>query len=488
MYTSKMSLPIRICTFKIDHFFDMKSLTTPAPMLNAIVAAWTNVSPALNISWIETSGQGRLKDPDTRSYDGCIGSIQRNESDFLPFMTTHSDLGIHVRPWVIMFADKPLIGTMYNKTSKHGTATRVLDFLDAYSHTHWLLTVILMLVLSLLFFMRIKRKKKVNIMTAVIKTIDMVIACGIKQHTACTNVPSCQVSSAIYTLMTLLSYFSGYFLMSMIKTEMVALEAPATYDTYQDLLDHDVIPMWYTEYNQHETFQFAKKGSLERKIWDRVVERGIDQSLFSVQKLLNADPALLASRLLKITDRRAVSLFRSLGTKIGVANACALMRQNGLRPDSNCYYRSDPQAEEEIQVMPGSLLTSDHVRRHVHAAVTRKVEMGLLLTEVWKLGSFIISRDGHVTEVEECIANVVIMPEHELIAVPLYHYRDLLMLAGLFLMLSVIFLYSEMGIQRRKKMIEKQEDKLWKIRISMNQQMAVAGQNVWKICSIRPQR
>lgn len=483
-----MAFPIRICVPKVDNLINMKSTENPEPLINRLIHAWINMRPQLNVTWISSNTPGTLRDPATNSYDGCIGSMQRNESDFLPIMTVYDDLGSNVRTWVTMFADTAMIGSMYTKKSlSHGKATRVLDFLDAYSFTLWMLTGLLMLILSLFFLFdiriwkRMKMKKLMGCRTAVTKTLDMALGCVLKQHSICANIKLRPMTTGIYLLMNLLGFYTGYFLTSMIKTDMIALDPPATYDTYQDLIDNDTIPLWLDEFSTHSSFEFAEVGSNERKIWDRAIERGLNHSMVSAQKVMASDPGILIDKLFLVADRRAAFLARLVSMTVTVTNTCGLLRQNNLRPGVNGYYRTDPTAQEQLRVMPGSLLTDERVRRHVSSAINRKAEMGILLTEIWQPFSYVVaSPTGHVVEVEECISNVVVMPEHAIQAVLLHYYRDLLMLMACCICLSIIVMFVEKEIGKIQKARESEKD-LWKERLTMNQHVAAGGQSAWNV-------
>jgi hypothetical protein len=262
------------------------------------------------------------------------------------------------------------------------------------------------------------------------------------------------MSLKLYLLMNLLGFYTGYFLTSMIKTEMVALDPPAVYTSYQELIDHDVIPKWLEDAGEHSTFQFAAEGSPERKIWDRVAERGINQSIISLQAALNSDPSVLLAHIHQAAERKAVLMHRFLLARLFVSNMCAFARQNGLVPRSNAFITSDPTAREEVIMMLGSVHADQRFQRVMRSSLCRKVERGLFVKTFDPFIFLVASNEGHVAEVEECMASVIVAPEHNSQAVPLHHYRDLAILVTLMLIACIIrMLYECLKRQRVRNKI-----------------------------------
>ena len=449
-----MSIPIRICFVYVSKLFDM--LSEEELPYNFFDRWWFDMRPELNITWIRGEGQGVLRDPETFRYDGCIGSMQRNESDYGSIMTPEDYYGSNVSIWNTMFSDHNTIGTAYNKSLTTEKTTRVLDFLNAYTFQHWLFTISFMIFMYVIIMMQMsgRRKRKYNLKERIMKSFrdanSIAVSCILNQHGSCGNVRMQPMTNWIYTFMTLLGFFTGYFLTSMIKTEMVVREPPPIFQSYQDILDNEVTPMWDTETYSHRLFQDAVPGSVENRIWQRANERGINESVISASHIVG-EPITGMQLFLEFAHRERVALLARLITQILETTACALMRSTGTLNEVNLFARTDADAAEFLRVMLGSASVRDDIRKLVSRKMNRKFEMGTWVHYVLHRFSFMVaSNEGHVVEVEECSGNTIVVPDYDMESVMLFHYRDLFLLCFILLMISVLIGMVEMRFMPRR--------------------------------------
>jgi hypothetical protein len=445
---------IRMCFFKVPGLLDMRSQVDQP--LNNFVRAWFEIRPALNVTWIETESVGSLRDPVTLEYDGCIGMIQRNESDFGVTMSDYRSYGEKITPWSVVFGDKTVIGTVYKKLNltESGSATRVMDFLEGYAAEDWVCTIVIGFLLCLLSFCFLAERLRSEILyenrfkLAAFGSVHMVITCFVNQHL---NISSMRPPlNQFYFLMTLLGFFTGYFLTSMIKTDMLLIDPPESYKSYQDLLDHDVPPLWFQEAGSHGSFQVANNGSLEKKIWDRAVERGLNKSILSFAEMLGKTPALAMNAIIDVFDRKSVFLMSGVYTRLLDSNACAFTRQNDIKKDVNNLAIADPSAQDHFKVMLGSAVFDPGLKWRVSSGMTRKFEMGTILPSIFNSYSFAIaSTAGHFVSVDECMSGIILMPDHDVVPVPVTHYWDLCLLSLILLLIAGTILRSEVVRKKR---------------------------------------
>ena len=82
--------------------------------------------------------------------------------------------------------------------------------------------------------------------------------------------------------------------------------------------------------------------------------------------------------------------------------------------------------------------------------MNRKFEMGTFVRFIYQRFSFMLaSNEGHVVEVEECISNTIVMPDHDMESVKLYHYRDLFLLCFILLTIAMIAVEIEMRFKHK---------------------------------------
>ena len=337
-----------------------------------------------------------------------------------------------------------------------GKNTRVLDFVNAYSFDHWIATINSMLFMYVIIMMQMSgsRKRKYVLRERIMKSFrdanSIAVSCILNQHGNCGNINMQPMTNWIYTFMTVLGFYTGYFLTSMIKTEMVVHEPPPIYQSYQDILDHDVPPLWDSETNSHRAFKDAVPGSPEYRIWKRANERGINESLFSASYLMEHSLDTVVHFSMDVAIRKRVALLSRLITQLVATTGCALMRSTATLKEINLFERPDANAAEFLRVMLGSSHVRDDVRRQISGKMNRKFEMGTFVHYLHQRFSFMLgSNEGHVAEVEECRSNMIIMPDHDMESVKLYHYRDLFLLCFILLMISKIAVRIEMRFKQR---------------------------------------
>ena len=362
-----MSIPIRLCFIYLNKLVDM--LSEEELPANDFYRWVFDLRPTLNITWIHGDGLGILRDPGVFEYDGCIGSVQRNESDFGTILTPEDYYGSSVRVWNTMLSDQNTIGTAYNKSQITGKNTRVLDFLDAYSFDHWIATINSMLFMNVIIMMQMsgRRKRKYVLRERIMKSFrdanSIAVSCILNQHGNCGNIRMQPMTNWIYTFMTILGFYTGYFLTSMIKTEMVVQEPPPIYQSYQDILDYDVPPIWDLESNSKRSFEDAVPGSAEHRIWQRANYRGINESLFSASYLVGHKLETLMNIITDVAQRKKVGLLSRIITQVFETTGCALMRSADLLKEINLFEGPDANAAEFVRVMLGSASIQDDIRR-----------------------------------------------------------------------------------------------------------------------------
>ena len=449
-----MAREVRVCVVPMPGILDLRPSDergTDMPLFHDLAVQLFSFKDA-NVSWIQETEVGRLdKEGKGRAFTGCIGSLQGNRSDVAFTFPQQDDYGDNVSLWSTYRSDSPVIGSAFRM---HGSfygvpdaaerATHVLDFLNAYSVEHWIATTCLLVVLMLLLTVagllvtlrrrrRFRRSKKTERLARKQSrsACVLVTACLVNQHSACGPAASRYSfsSSFLYSLTTCLTFFTGYFLTSMIKTEMVVIDPPATYNTFQDILDADARPMWLSEMDDARFFRDARPGSVERAIWDQALERGIERSILRLKDF--GTNALAAVPIMRaVANRSAVGLSNRFVTQLVTWNACTASRAMNLCPWLGALNRRDPTAAEILRTLAASRHAPDWLRRRLSSRYTHTFEMDSLVTPSIPMFHHLLADPrGHVAEIARCAASVIAEPESQVYAVPLRHYSDLLLLS-----------------------------------------------------------
>lgn len=438
----------RLCTVRLADVWDPAA--DPISSTTQLLLTGLGLKSGLNTSWIYKETVGEY-DPLYADHTGCIRSLYHNESDSMVYLLPLGYYGPQLVMENVVNSENTMISSMYQKDDG-GDPTHVLDFLDGYSTLQWFVTSCFATVLCLLLalgmtFRRMNSNRTKPTLHRVKRTIGVLLSCSLNQHSNCGSLKLTLSISCAYTVLTLLAYYSHFYLTSMIKTEMVVPKRPPTYDSYKDILDRNAKPLWISKMGDELMFRDAVKGSRAAKIWDRAVKRGINQSIIdsSPEDGSGGEPDLMGTIgpiLKSMTNGSAVGLLSRLVTTLAVSNMCAYLRAADKYPDFNAWVRVDEEAVEYLRVLPVSKSLPPEVRRRMRRGPQAALEADLLYGFVTKTFKFKAeSPAGHLREVEECMSNVMVLAEHEVDAVPVAHFIDLftVCLIGL-LVTSVIWL------------------------------------------------
>ena len=111
---------IRICNPKYDDIYqfhpDGRVTGAIAPFFEVLL----DTVRGLNVSFDQTSSSGVQVDPVNRIYDGCIGSIQKNESDIMFFgFLTYPVMGPNLTNKIVCASEKLGVMSGYNSNTPH---------------------------------------------------------------------------------------------------------------------------------------------------------------------------------------------------------------------------------------------------------------------------------------------------------------------------------------------------------------------------------
>jgi hypothetical protein len=143
-----MMFPVRVCLLIFDESFKVDANNRITGAVANVVSGSLSIVMGLNYTFIRKSSDGVLIDAGKKMYDGCIGSMQRNESDVMyswnqypfdaPNLTQKVDgsgrIGI-------------LSGYRQVKISERN-ATDVMDMMEAFTADVWLIHVAFTAILA----------------------------------------------------------------------------------------------------------------------------------------------------------------------------------------------------------------------------------------------------------------------------------------------------------------------------------------------------
>jgi hypothetical protein len=443
----------------------------------------------LNLSVVapSTISFGQMIDPVTKAYDGCIGTLQANLSEFMIGFVGYPNEAVNITHSLIDGFETMLFGTAYKKVnlSESSSMTQVMDMFTSFPADLWIIAIsfyiFLFILLSAASGLKQESDKKTergndceDKMTGnrsgsghdVIEAwtdsgltlfhgkgnlLMAVCACIMKQHSACGSLIVNYLSvSTIYTMLTILSFYGGFYLTSMIKTDMVVVDPPKIVKDYTDLIASGMIPLFTKIQNaDYEAFERAPPGSKESQVWDIVVRHGDEESIAD----LKSPATILKIAAEVIEGKRAyiarLETFAAPLRKMG----CKFIQMQNLN-SIGFYTTHDPDAivtqKEQIE---NHLITGSVISNQVKRRKQRSFESGIFeqTGRTLDLSSVMGMANGveSFSKLEECSNNVIEIPHPEMTAVFLFHYLSLVLIVLPLVVIAAVILCKEM---RRAKL------------------------------------
>ena len=460
-------MQVRFCMADVAAFFHARhvgvTIVTSGPMA-PVIDLFLDILHGTNVTiHRESTGMGTLVDRSSLIYNGCLGSLQRNESDMMAGEVPMPVPGPGLKHAVIFGFEWMGILSGYRMTDASNSATHVLDMFLQFSVDYWCLTAAFFFMLFLLLAIalptpriRCTRRSFWCIIKASllrneagkqeredrIKRAEQVItACLLNQHSSCPSLLFPTFAPRIlYTSCCLLAFYAAYYLTSMIQTNMVVTEAPATVQTYADILKMDKNPLWFAALPDKDDFAFAASDSMEARIWQRALTIGLNQSL------IGNSMSEIAGKAMEAVKMTSVLLIRRLLGPVVRHVICSGTRSRDIYTDIYPIYRHDSSAKQRLQVsMQNARMesrASAYVRHRIMLAFQGGLkEKAISLFDFSPLLTFTSQEsDRKFTVITQCNCNRVLIPETVFSAVVPFHFVSLFALSILLFLLNLLIL------------------------------------------------
>jgi hypothetical protein len=434
-------MAVRMCVPDLETLFEISGnkLIGPFSKLGDLIIDRLH---GLNYSLMAETA-GNMIDAEVMSYDGCIGSIQRNESDIMFGFLAIPVMGPNLTHTVVDGSDKMAFMSAYMKVNlTHDSSfTDVLDMMYAFSPGLWILLTFFMAMIYSCHALFLKMMRS-NDGTRFKKCNDALIACVLKQYTSggFTGDRFCCMR-LMFTAMTVLSFYAGFYLTSMIKTDMVVVKPPITVTTYDELIKSGRRPLWIAVLTDAAEFENSKPGSQEREIWEIAVRMGINDFIISS----SADS--IFQHAFNIANMKEVCIFKSgLFDSVAMRAACEYSRTEGFQMDRNAIFRHDEHARETLRGniqnhildRQTSLMVNKRLQWSFESSLEKPTTSSFDWTNIYSMEQL----NRNFRSIRECYSNIITIPYPEMTAVTLYHFMSLILVTvTLFFVAFTIFLF-----------------------------------------------
>ena len=407
-----------------------------------------------NVSLISENIIGTLKDPISMTYDGCIGNLQRNESDTALVLISSPVIGPNITQEFPLSAGQIVMLSPYNPVVEI-VDTDVMYAFNCFPGYIWsavTITAVVLLVVTIretLQEAKAKAKQKIRSINdlrrpkrrfhSIYYECIMFLGSRILKQPA-----PYSVSRIPLILITIFCFLIHCYFTSLIKTELAVVKKPVTLDTYDDILNNDeVLPVWFGSFPHYMLFKYAASGTKERMIWDKAIRMNngtISRSLFVTNRAAGSNPE--ASSYADVLPVLLDSIVTKYTTR---SNVCAYT--SNLEKGSPLMHSAvDPKSRETVIVFPINDRLDMGRRGVLHRRQTWIFEAGFLITEKMRTGLLMpISNREQYTS---CMSDELVLPESGISSPGYKYYEHLFLLASIFLCTAFVIFVVEIALTR----------------------------------------
>lgn len=373
-------------------------------------------------------------------FSGCIGSLQKNESDILFYTSDYPMNADNVEQGFVLFETILVIGQDYyvKKTSKDG---QIFDSLDSLYYIMPFIALFILVVTGLLhlrWVMRMQMKRQImkflNMSHRRIKKVNCYFFYYVVAHaTRNGTIPDKMFyDRLIFTCLSVFSLYVIHYYNSLIKTSLVVIREPDLWYSYQDLIDSNIRPFFISGMHEEYYYQYAPEGSPRRKLWqymkdnfnasDRIVQANFANFPPHGIAMIRRQAALIIDLLLSKTVQLAACNFKARRTELySIANAKVKLDADLLeRAKKYMFFSAVDPSESAFQ--KGLILSkfftgkaANMMRRGIRHSIEGGIQFGKLetvqSTDIFSQIDDVHRRDPAKSRwVRDCMSDSIITP------------------------------------------------------------------------------
>jgi hypothetical protein len=285
------------------------------------------------------------------SVTDCYRMISSNETDIFPIMEiygAHSDI---MKYFSQIKDSSNVIISAYRPSNQ--TELRTTGSLQALSYFAPSVVVLIVMFIGLfytLFYLYCRTCKMLKPLVFIIVTNSsgedqhkrragsntptiILMAVLLKQMTACFTSRRKRLSFRLLLLL-FMALMAGiqFMFVSFTKTELVVVDEPFVFDSYNKLLSHAsiIMPAWIAYEKTYESFMGARKGTMEHKLWMKARSRICPQDYH--QCLLSPKSDDAANFVTSIANQEIAIISIDYAARLIHTAVCPLSRMMSLNP------------------------------------------------------------------------------------------------------------------------------------------------------------
>lgn len=252
--------------------------------------AFNIMTHGTNVSIIFSKNHGfGVRQGNSDRFDGCIGRLQRNDSDALwTFSQYPLALPNVTEGYIFAESGVTFLSLYYDKEQMDQKLTQSFE---SFHQEVWLCIVLSLAIVWLLLRKsgHLYSKMMQLVHSATDHSLKLVKRRRYREMKGCTllykvlthfsRLDSIEVTSfssrLIFTLLSFMSLVIIHYFSTSIKTEMVVIPFPEVYRTYDDIKRADALPLFFSGLNTESLFVDADPGTPEHSLWKYVRAKNV---------------------------------------------------------------------------------------------------------------------------------------------------------------------------------------------------------------------
>lgn len=472
-------LDLKICNpTKVDLIFETTNYTSEAQGSLAYLVNpyfdWMKKSFNFDLKFIAYPGIGEKID-EYGHYSGCLGHLQSGEADFLMAAIDFPQPIENISQGYLLFDEKIGFDGVF-KTPYETSTAQITSMFCAFDIKIWSLIIVTLIVFRVLLWLHLKVTEVAHEDFSSSNTRNSFYQLSTHFSGFGSIGEKGYFIKLIFLTLTIFSFFILTTFNGLINTDYVVRKRPMMFDSLDDLMKHNISPIFVNQSYEMFFFKNSPVGSKQRTFWDWAVDT------FTEEKItVEVNIQSMAEKSIEISKFKSVPFSGENLMKMAHNSFCEFSGRNLKKIkktfsasgidlsyladlEFQIYFRSEFQPKLKTLIFGKRILEKEKYRKIMHQVHSKIFEFGLAIHNEKYLANlifieFIMPVDemaGHVSPngraiIENCKSGLVDYPTQVIQSVRLVAFSQLFVIFSLLIFFAILVYIFEQRSERQKR-------------------------------------
>lgn len=204
----------------------------------------------------------------TNEFTGCIGHLQRNESDVILYPADYPFDASNIQQGLVMYEVKFAFVQSFLPRETYDDEFQIFNSLHIYREI-WMHLIAIVLIITLVYWIRNQCiTRDYSKISKQYKRKKYELFYVMSHCYRFGSIPDDKLfDKVIFIALSLFSLYVVHYYLSLIKTSLVVVKANDLLRSYQDIMDKNIPPYFIKGLNAEWYFEFAPENSKRNKLW-----------------------------------------------------------------------------------------------------------------------------------------------------------------------------------------------------------------------------